>query len=143
MTTSICYATNTIKILFMSETNQIKYFFNIDPPWRIILNGKLIQTSYNYPHHNKYVQDKITSESEAFYEWCSITEFMKADNIQNITVHDNADLTIEWENGAILDAFINDNEGASYYFYDKINYKVYEFEYGKCTVDDLERQEIE
>jgi hypothetical protein len=65
---------------------------------------------------------------------------MRDEPIRRITIEDNADLTVEWKNGAILNAFVSDIEDPSYYFYDKVNNKVYEFMYGACMQDDLKRR---
>jgi hypothetical protein len=135
----ICYATNSLQIHYLPDLDDKKYFFHIDPPWRIVFNNKIIQNSYNYPYHSNYSDDQRKQEEEDFHTWCKLTEFMKNEKIKIVTAHENADLTIEWENHAVLNAFIDDDEGASYYFYDKVNYKVYEFEYSKCIQDDLKR----
>jgi hypothetical protein len=134
----IAYMTNTIRILFLSESDTKLFFFHIDPPWRIVYRDGILQNSYNYPYHEDY-QDDQQKEEDDFHEWCRITEFMKTEIIKIITVNDTADLIIEWNNGAILNAFINDVESPSYFFYDKLNFKVYEFSYGKCVQDDLKR----
>jgi hypothetical protein len=62
---------------------------------------------------------------------------MRNKNIKNITLLDNCDLIIEWENNALLNKFVNDIEYPSYYFYDKVSDKVYDFMYKKIFQDDF------
>ena len=91
--------------------------------------------SYNYPYHNNYSENQKEQEENDFYEWCNKINFMRNEKV--IILLDNCDLIIEWENGALLNNFVNDTEGASSYFYDKINDKVYDFMYKKILQDDF------
>ena len=136
--THICYATNTIRIQFFSATDEKLFFFHIDPPWRIVHNREIIQSSYSYPYHSDYPDDQ-GREDEDFHAWCDKADFMREERIRSIILHESADLTIEWENNAILQAFINNIENPSYRFYDKVENKVYEFTYGRCTQDELRK----
>ena len=62
---------------------------------------------------------------------------MRCEKIIEINVLETRDLNIIFENGAILNKFVNDGEEADYYFYDKINNKVYDIMYGKIIQNDL------
>lgn len=133
----IAYATNTIRIIFLTNEDERVYFFHIDPPWRISLNNSLIQTSYNYPYHDDYSEQDSETENRDFRAWCSATEFMKNEKIKSIYVNEHYDLTIAWENGAALNTFSNDLHDPSFFFYDKIINTVYEFSYKNCTKSNL------
>jgi hypothetical protein len=136
----ICYATNTVMIDFKDKNNEQIYSFWIHPAWRIVLENRIIINSYNYPYHENYTEEEQEKENRDFYEWCSKTDFMKYEKIKNIQVLDSCDLLIEWENGAILNKFINDIEDANYIFYDHLKNKIYYFYYGKIKQVDWERE---
>ncbi len=135
----ISFATNSIRIIFLSEKNKKLYFFHIDPPWRIIYKNKILINSDNYPFHSNYGNDQREEECQDFQEWCQKIEFMKNEGIKNIILNPNSDMNLEWNNGAILNVFTNDIEMPTIFFYDKVAVKVYEFKYGECTQDDLKK----
>jgi hypothetical protein len=136
----ISYATNTIRIGFTNKYGDKLYFFHIDPAWRIVLNNEILINSYNYQKNENYTEEENNKEEKKFNNWCSKTEFMKNEKINKIFVLETADLIIEWKNGATLNKFVNDIKSPDYYFYDKVNYKVYDFMYKKIIQDDLKNK---
>jgi hypothetical protein len=125
----ITYDANTIRIEFTNENNKRIYYFVIDPSWRIILNNQIIASSSNYPFHEKCTRN----EQE---DWWSKTTFMKYEKIKKIYLLENCDLIIEWDNGAILNNFVDEIDYPSYFFYDNINEKAYDFFYKRIMQDD-------
>ena len=62
--TQFVFAANSVKIFFCSEDDSDLYSFWIDPPWRIVLNNKIITNSFNnYPFHENYDEDQEEQES--------------------------------------------------------------------------------
>jgi hypothetical protein len=122
----------SLRIEFVNENEKCIYFFVIDPPWRIVLDNKIIASSSNYPYNEN--DEKKQQQKEI--KWFSKTNFMKYEKIKEIKLQENCDLIIEWENDAILNSFITDSEYPSCYFYDRINDKAYDFFYGKIIRDD-------
>jgi hypothetical protein len=133
----LSYSTNTADIILTDENEKRLYSFAIDPSWRIVLKNKMIINSRNYPYHENYNDEEQEKEKNDFYEWCNKTLFMQCKKIVEINVLETGDLNIIWENGAILNKFVNDSEEADYYFFDKINNKVYDVMYGKIIQNDL------
>jgi hypothetical protein len=125
---------------FYDEKDENIYSFQIDPTWRIVLDGKIIINSFNYPYHENYSKDEEEKETKDFYEWCSKTDFMKYEKIKNIKILNSCDLIIEGENGAVLNNFMKDIDYHDYSFYDKINNKIYRFNYGKIIQENWERK---
>ncbi len=136
----LTYATNSISLSFLSDEEEKLYFFHIDPPWRIVFNGELIQTSFNYPYHDDYSDDEREKEDRDFRKWCSLTEFMRYEKVDSVCINEHYDLTVTWKNGAFLDVFQNDTEDPSYYFYDKVRNEVYDLGYRKCVRSPLKRK---
>ena len=135
---TISYATNTIMIDFKNRTCNRIYSFWLDPAWRIVFSNKIIINSFNYPYHENYTKLEQKKEEDDFGKWCSKTDFMKHVKIKNIHILESCDLIIEWENGAVLDKFVNDMEDDDYVFYDHIEGKKYRFSYGNIKQVDLE-----
>lgn len=80
----ISYDTNSIKIEYYSENNKRIYFFHIDPPWRIILDDKLIASSWKYPQSKNYNNDDMEKNER---KWFSKTDFIKYEKIKNVHIY--------------------------------------------------------
>ena len=138
--TQLFYVTNTIYIQFFDEQDVKTGYFVINPPWRIIFKEEMIQNSYNYPFHENYTESEKTKEEEDFNAWCTITNFMRYDKVKEIVISETSDLTIEWECGSRLNAFIMDRERYDYSFCHISGKKVYRFKFGECCCEDYEKR---
>ena len=130
----ICYATNTIMIDFYNKSDELIYSFHINPSWRIIFNNKIIASSCNYPQPEDYNNNDMEKYEK---EWFSKTDFMKYEKIKNIKLLETYDLRIEWENGSILNNFVNDIEFPDYVLYNHLDNKIYEINYSKIIIRNM------
>jgi hypothetical protein len=125
----ITYDANIIRIEFIDGNDKRIYFFVINPPWRIISNNKIVANSNDYPFHEKHTRNEQEN-------WWSKTNFIKHEKIAKIYLLANCDLIIEWNNGAMLNKFVDEIEYPSYFFYDNVDEKTYDFYYKKIIQDD-------
>lgn len=137
-------ATNSININWKKDNQKSDYFFWIDPPWRIICNNKIIQNSYNYPYHQNYNEEDIydqEQEKKDFNKWCEQSDILREKKVLKIEINAIGDLKIIWEDGYELDAFVNDSEDISYYFYDYVSWNRYGIIPGEIITEKMEQNE--
>lgn len=134
-TTKMTYATNSVYIhLYDSNDDEIGYFM-IDPSWRIVYNGKILQSSDVYPFPSNFQEGEDDKEEQEFYKWCSKTDFFRNSTVENINIHENGDIEFEWKERIKLQAFIFDYEDYAYYFYHIKDKLIYEIWFNECKVE--------
>ena len=133
--TEMVHATNSVFIrLFDSSDEKIGYFM-INPSWRIVSEGKIIQSSDVFPFHSDFQEGEDDKESQEFYKWCSVTESFRNTRIENININENGDIEFEWKGNIKLQAFISDYLDYAYYFYHIKEKLMYEMWFGECKVE--------
>ena len=118
-------------LCYKHNNDELIYSFHIDLSWRIIFNNKIIASSRDYPQPEDHINDDMGKYER---EWFGKTDFMKYERIKSIKLLETYDLRIEWENGFILNNFVNDIEIPAYFIYDRIYNKIYEIYYGEIII---------
>lgn len=133
--TSIHYDMNALKIRLHQNNSKNRFlYFYIYHPWRITLNGKLLNSSGNCPYKN---EDESQKEHEhKFKQYCETTRFLEQFPIKMINIHHiTNDLSISWENSALLESPTLSSENYSYHIYDYINGKDYDIYFNRIDKD--------
>lgn len=66
---------------------------------------------------------------------------MREKKVLKIEINAIGDLKIIWEDGYELDAFVNDSEDISYYFYDYVSWNRYGIIPGEIITEKMEQNE--
>ena len=133
--TSIHYDMNAVKIRLHQNLSESRYIsFYIYHPWRISLNGELINSSADYPHPKKNESDE---EHKTKYEsYCQTTKFLERFSINKINIDAKTnDLSVFWENNAVLESPTFSPKDYSYHIYDYINGEGYDVYYNRIEKD--------
>ena len=133
--TSIHYDINAIKIRLHQNQSENRYiYFYIYHPWRISLNQKILNSSGDCP----YKEDNESQKDHEikFILYCKKTKLLERFPIKKIAIDSiSNDLSIVWENGAILESSSLSSENWSYHIYDYINGVMYDVYYNRIEKD--------
>ena len=111
-------------ISFFSEDGVEQYRIEVRHPWRVSRGKKLLNSSDGFPRYDErtkwYSYSSLPGNNQPgdLSIWHERTASLKDIKIKSIQLSDNFDLTVKWENSAVLHAFNYNRDNPLFYFYD-------------------------